>query len=78
MSEKLAANEELTASEALFGFVGWLTTREEKTVFSSIDDASIGVELIKQFCDENKLNSPREGWQNNLIHPSGECSGVSE
>jgi hypothetical protein len=23
---------------------------------------------------ENDLNQPRDGWENNLIHPSGECS----
>ncbi len=66
--------ERLTASEALFGFCGWLTSRKEKTIMSSSDDCTPVIELIKQFCDENKLEGPKEGWENNLIHPSGECS----
>ena len=69
---------ELTASEALFGFVGWLTTRDEKTVISSTDDCAPIVELIKQFYDANDLDDPRDGWENNLIHPNDECSFEQE
>ncbi len=67
--------DNLTASEALFGFCGWLTSRNEQTIMSSKDDAAPIAELIKQFCDENSIDEPRDGWENNLIHPSGECSG---
>jgi len=67
--------DKLIASEALFGFCGWLTTRKEKIIMSSSADASPIVELIAEFCDENKLENPREGWELNLIHPSGRCSG---
>lgn len=64
----------MNASEAVFGFCGWLTSREEKTVMSSSDDAAPIANLIQEFCDENKLEEPRDGWENNLTHPSGECS----
>ena len=67
--------DKMIASEAVFGFCGWLTSRKEKTIMSSSDDAACIADLIKQFCDENGLADPREGWENNLIHPSGECSG---
>ena len=68
--------EEMNASEALFGFMGWLTTRDEVTPsFSSHHDASEAAHLVDTFCRENNLNPPRDGWENNLIHPSGECSG---
>ena len=67
--------DKLNSAEALFGFCGWLTCRKEKTVMSSADDCAPICELIKQFCDENNLTEPRDGWENNLIHPSGECSG---
>lgn len=70
------AHEKMTASESLYGFCGWLTTRKEKTIMSSSDDSGCIAELIKQFCDENKLEHPRDGWENNLVHPSGECSGA--
>ena len=68
-------SDKLTASEALFGFCGWLTTRREQTTMSSKDDAAHIADLVKEFCDENKLEEPRDGWDKNLIHPSGECSG---
>ena len=69
--------DKLIASEALFGFCGWLTGRREKTIMSSSDDAGNIASLIDDFCKENKLDDPRDGWENNLIHPSGECSGIS-
>ena len=59
--------DKLTASEALFGFCGWLAGRryrEEETE-----------SLVETFCKENNLAAPRDGWENNLVHPSGECSG---
>jgi hypothetical protein len=59
----------LTASEAIFGFCGWLTTRAEKTLMSGVDDASPVVELIERFCDKNNLKEPREDWANNLKYP---------
>lgn len=65
----------MTASEAVYGFAGWLTCRAEKTVMSSSDDAAPIADLVAKFCKENKLDDPRNGWENNLIHPSGECSG---
>jgi len=67
--------DRMIASEALFGFVGWLTSREEVTTMSTNHNAAPAADLIKQFCEENKLEEPRAGWENNLIHPSGECSG---
>lgn len=67
--------DKLIASEALFGFCGWLTGRKEKTIMSSTDDAGIIAGLVDAFCRENDLLEPREGWDKNLIRPFGECSG---
>jgi len=59
-------NNEMNASEALYGFMGWLTSRDEITPeFSASRDAS----EVGQFCKENKLTDPRDGWETNLIHP---------
>ncbi len=64
----------LKPSEAVYGFAGWLTGSEERTVMGAPDAAAVA-RLVDCFCRENKLSVPREGWENNLIHPSGECSG---
>ena len=70
-------SSKLTASEAVYGFCGWLTTRKEQTIMSAKDNCVLICDLIKQFCEENKLGKPRDGWNNNLIHPKGECSGLA-
>lgn len=67
-------DDKLTASEAVYGFCGWLTSRDEETVMSSRCDASKIAELVEQFCEENGLGAPRDNWTDNLIHPSGQCS----
>lgn len=64
-----AENLTLSASEALYGFCGWLTMRSEKTIMSGVDDCAPIVELIARFCDENKLCEPREDWNKNLHYP---------
>ncbi len=45
----------LSASEALFGFAGWLTSRPERTVMSSKDDAACVADLVGEFCDVNNI-----------------------
>ena len=60
---------ELTASEALYGFVAWLTTREEAVTLSSAHDCVPIATLLSQFIRANKLSNPRENWQYNLQTP---------
>ena len=60
---------EMTGSEAIYGFCAWLSTREEKTIFGSKSNCSPIAERIKEFCETNKLTYPRENWTDNLIHP---------
>lgn len=67
-------HDKLTASEAVYGFAAWLTTRDEITIMGSSQECSNIAKLCEQFVKENNLNHPRDGWENNLIHPSGECS----
>ena len=67
-------NKELNASEAVYGFAAWLTTRAEKTIMSASDDAAPIAELVKRFCEENSLPEISEQWPLNLIHPSGEVA----
>jgi len=70
--------QKLTPSEALYGFTGWITSRDKKVVASAKHDAAIWAELVDTFIKENNLEQPRDGWENNLIHPSGECSGGTQ
>ena len=61
--------KEMTGSEAIYGFCGWLTTRKEKIVMSSKHDAAPIADLIEQFCNINELNEPRNNWSDYLVHP---------
>ena len=61
--------KELSGSEALFGFCGWLTTRKQKTVMGSKYDCAPIVKSIAEFCKFNNLAEPRRGWEKNLKHP---------
>lgn len=70
-------DDKLTASEAVYGFCAWLTTRDEVTEMGAGKDCAPVCDLIKQFCEENKLPDPREDWATNLVHPSGQCSGAA-
>jgi hypothetical protein len=62
-------NEEMSASEAIYGFCGWLTSRDKKTIMSSTDDAVEAADLVDLFCKTNKLSEPREDWSKRLTHP---------
>ncbi len=62
--------DKISASEALFAFCSWLTSREEKTVMSSKDDAAGIADLIGEFCKKNKLNPPSENWDKNVKNMS--------
>ena len=61
--------EEMTASEAVYGFVAWLSCRKDKTTISSKHDCAPLAELIDKFCKTNKLTEPRDNWQERLTHP---------
>lgn len=60
-------------SGALFDFMGWLTSRKDRIVLSSADNASPAVEVITQFAKMRGLSladaKVRE-WQERLTHPA--------
>jgi len=62
--------DEMTGSEALYGFMGWLTSRDNVETFSAKHDAVPAVELVSEFCKVNNLSKPRENWTDRLTHPS--------
>lgn len=61
--------EDLTPGEAVYGFAGWLTTRDKKTVMSAQDDAAPVASLVNQFVTANELEGPRENWPEELVIP---------
>lgn len=67
--------DKLTASEAIYGFCGWLSGQKKEIKMGTNNDCAVIAELVGEFCVANNLQEPRKGWTNNLIHPSGECSG---
>ena len=60
---------ELSASEALFGFMAWLTTQDYVHQIGKHHDCAWVADLVGRFCIENGLSNPREGWQNRIKHP---------
>jgi hypothetical protein len=59
----------LNQSEAVYGFVAWLTCRKVRAIMSASDDAAPIVELVKQFCEINNFPDVSDDWPNGLIHP---------
>lgn len=71
----MAKPKKLSASEAVFGFAGWLTTRDEQVVMSAHDEAGRVAELCAIFCKVNGLAEPRRNWANALTHPTENTEG---
>ncbi len=71
MCEKTKSSQ-LSGSEAVYGFAGWLTSRSEKTTMSSSNDAAVIAELVDLFCQTNNLDEPRDKWSEWLKHPKNE------
>ena len=52
--------KEMTGSEAIYGLCAWLTTKKEAAPIA---------ELVKEFCETNKLIDPRDNWTDYLTYP---------
>ena len=60
----------LSPSEALFGFMAWLTTRDKKSgPFSAKNNSSEAAKLVDEFCKTNNLEEPKGRWDKELKHP---------
>jgi hypothetical protein len=59
--------EELSPSGALYGFGGWLTTRDEPVTMSGSHDAAIVAELIDDFITTQDLDQPEDHWEDDLV-----------
>lgn len=56
------AQDKISASEALYGFMGWLTSRDEAVTFSGHHNAAVAADLVALFCEVNDLPEPRRDW----------------
>jgi len=67
--DMMAAPEvmQLSGSEAVMGFLAWLTTRDETTVLGPT--TVVDISLYQQFVDANHLTEPRAGYSELLVHP---------
>ena len=68
MNDKQPMTHNIIAG-ALFDFMGWLTSRKERLVLSSADNASPAVEVIKQFAEMRGLSlddAQVQEWQDAL------------
>jgi hypothetical protein len=54
---------ELSASEAIYAFAGWLSSRSEAVLVGAVHDCSPLAKAIEDFCQEQGLPEPRPGWQ---------------
>lgn len=70
LADAAAPVGEMSASEALYAFAGWLTTRQERTVMSARDWATPVADRVAEFCKHHGLAEPREGWAERIkTHP---------
>jgi len=60
---------ELNATEAIYGFVAWLSSREDATYISANHEVSSCINLIERFKKINNLPDISKQWPNNLTHP---------
>ena len=63
---------EMNAAEALYGFVGWITTREKEVTAGSKHNCVVWAELVDEFIKHNELQSVRDDvWPSNMkTHPN--------
>ena len=64
------SKRKLSASEAIYGFCAWLTTRDEKTFMSAKHNSAPIPERIREFCETNNLEFPRGGWEKGFEFPT--------
>jgi len=66
---KRETSDKMSASEGIYGFSAWLTGRTEALTAGAKYDVVPVVDAVREFCEHNGLDGPREGWEVNLKHP---------
>ena len=65
--DKQTVQEALSPSGALYGFGGWLSSRDEPVTMSKKHECGIVAELIDKFIKKQELEEPQEHWDDDLI-----------
>ena len=62
-------DEKLSPSGAVYGFAGWLTTRDKSkaVTMSACHDAAVVAELVDEFITKQDLEQPEDHWEDDLI-----------
>jgi|GEM_PF-642057 len=72
-----SSKDELSASEALYSFVSWLTGRKELVAFGASLNAAPAAQLVSAFIKVNKLPETRPDWHKRII-PMPEINNAGE
>ncbi len=57
------APADVSPSEAIAGFMGWLTCRKQASgPFSSVHQAVSALDLVTEFCESQRFSKPRDGY----------------
>lgn len=60
----------ITATEALYGFMGWLTGRDATLVVGASHGAAEPAELVGAFLEANSIKEAvPEDWPERLVYP---------
>lgn len=62
------SKDTLNASEALYGFIAYMTTQPVSMIASSKHNADIWVPEIVNFCKKHNLPDVRKEWTKNLVN----------
>lgn len=60
------APADVSPSEALYGFAGWLTTRDQAVTFGATHDSATAADLVKAYCESQGFEAPRDDFHHNL------------
>lgn len=68
---KKLVKESLSPSEAVYGFAGWLTTRDDPVTMSGKHNAAIVAELVDEYVKKQNFEEPRHeedwNWSKDLV-----------
>ena len=67
----MGEREELTASEALFGFMAWLTSFDAVEFLEMLKNNGKAADWVAKFCEVNHLAEPRVNWVKGFTMPEG-------
>ncbi len=62
--------DELSPSEALYGFCSWLIIQDKPITITGSEDSAMLGQLVHRFCIANSLEQPQEGWEKKLVSPN--------